>query len=108
LALRIEGRLPVNRKDLAYHLTVAGTLHNDSQDWGFLRSLMIPAPPLEKFNLGTIDPARGIEIIAAYTRAFFDRHVREQPAPLLSDGNPGFPEVTKVVYEAPGSAASGP
>lgn len=42
--------------------------------------------------------ARGTELIRAYTRAFFDKHLRGGDAPLLDGASPAPPEVTLTVY----------
>ncbi|WP_437548678.1 hypothetical protein WME97_00865 [Sorangium sp. So ce367] len=44
--------------------------------------------------LGTLDPARAVEITNAYTRAFVQAHVRGEAAPLLDGPSPEYPEVT--------------
>jgi hypothetical protein len=42
---------------------------------------------------GPIDGQRAHRIVAAYTLAFFDRHVRGLPAPLLDGPAERYPEV---------------
>ncbi|MFJ9694136.1 alpha/beta hydrolase family protein [Kitasatospora sp. NPDC101183] len=45
---------------------------------------------------GTIAPARATAIPRAYVRAYFDRFLRERPAPLLDAPSPRYPEVAFV------------
>jgi dienelactone hydrolase len=94
-------RFVTNRRGVAYYARVAGTLHNNVQDWGLLRPLMSNPPPLPMLSLGPIDPRRGVEVIASYARALFDQHLRDRPSPLLAGPDPGFPEVVMVVHPAP-------
>ncbi|MGW7343847.1 alpha/beta hydrolase [Streptomyces sp. NPDC054854] len=42
--------------------------------------------------LGTLTPARSAQLVRAYTRAFFDRFLRNLPSPLLDGPSPRFPE----------------
>jgi hypothetical protein len=95
------GRFVTNRRAVAYYARVAGTLHNNAHDWGFLRSLIANPPPLAMLALGPIDPGRGVEVIASYARALFDQHLHDRPSPLLTGGHPAFPEVTVVVHPTP-------
>jgi dienelactone hydrolase len=46
--------------------------------------------------IGTIDPARAITAESAYVGAFFDRHLRHHPEPLLDGPSPRFPEMVFV------------
>jgi dienelactone hydrolase len=43
--------------------------------------------------IGTLNPARATRIQQAYPLAFFDRHLRRRPSPLLNGPTPAFPEV---------------
>ncbi len=45
-------------------------------------------------QLGSIEPDRAMEIMTSYTRAFFQEHVRGEPAPLLDGPAAELPEVT--------------
>ena len=42
---------------------------------------------------GPIDSDRAHAIVNAYTLAFFDRYLKDQPAPLLAEPSPEYPEV---------------
>ncbi|WP_432993247.1 alpha/beta hydrolase family protein [Dactylosporangium sp. CA-233914] len=44
-------------------------------------------------RVGTLPAARATRIQQAYPLAFFDRHLRHRPAPLLDGPSPAFPEV---------------
>jgi pimeloyl-ACP methyl ester carboxylesterase len=71
-----------------YHrVKVAGAYHGDFTD-GF------QSTPLTRFAgvLGPIGGKRSTEILRAYVTAFFDRYLRDLPAPLLEGPSP-FPEV---------------
>ena len=49
-----------------------------------------------------LDPYHVFEIINAYTLAFFDRYIRNQPAPLLDQA--GSQEVRYEAYRRPAKA----
>jgi hypothetical protein len=69
---------------------VKGTVHASFTDPGVLAGQL-------GVDIGaTIDPNRALAITRAYTRAFFDLHLRCQPQPLLAGPTPGYPEVTFV------------
>jgi len=75
-----------------YRCDVRDTLHLDFSDvilWG---------GPLSK-ALGTIAPARAIEITRAIVRQYFDQELLGRPSPLLTKKET-FPEVTVTVYPA--------
>jgi len=81
-----------------YRCDVRDTLHLDFSDvilWG---------GPLSK-ALGTIAPARAIEITRAIVRQYFDQELLSRPSPLLSKKET-FPEVTVTVYPAGSTAPS--
>ena len=71
-----------------YLFTVRNTKHRDFGDFPLYSPLM----PLTGY-FGTIDAQRMTGIMNAYTRAFFDRYLRERPAPLLDGPAPEYPEV---------------
>jgi predicted dienelactone hydrolase len=71
-----------------YFVQVPGMFHLDMTD----ASLLSPLAP--RLGLaGPIDAARVHRIINAYSVAFFDRHLRGRPAPLLDGPSEAFPEV---------------
>jgi pimeloyl-ACP methyl ester carboxylesterase len=79
-----------------YRCDVRDTLHLDFSDailWG---------GPLSK-ALGTIAPARAIQVTRAIVRQYFDQELLGRPSPLLSKKET-IPEVTVTVYPA-GSAS---
>ena len=75
----------------AYRLTLAGSEHGFSQDWGLLP--LIPTS-LKKTALGTIDPARALTITKTYVEAFFGEYLEGRKSPLLNGPSPEYPEIT--------------
>ena len=76
-----------------YHLTILGSDHSNYSDTIlFKRSLAFSGSP-------PMNPYRIFEIINAYTLAFFDRYIRNRPAPLLDQ--PGSPPVRYEKYARP-------
>ena len=75
-----------------YLVLVRGVFHLNFTD------APIMSPPLTSLLrvVGPIDSQRAHSIINAYTLAFFDRHLRRLPAPLLDHSPEQYPE---VVYE---------
>lgn len=57
-----------------------------------------PEKTAEDFELGTIEGARSLSLVKAYVRAFFDKHLRERPAPLLEGPSAEHPEVALAVH----------
>ncbi len=75
-------------RNASYFVTVPGMFHQDFSDGPLL------SPLLKPIGLsGPIDPDRARKIVAAYTLAFFDRHVRGLTAPLLDGPSAEYPEV---------------
>ncbi|WP_119727992.1 alpha/beta hydrolase family protein [Thermomonospora amylolytica] len=54
--------------------------------------LDVPAEQRTEF-VGTVDPERIIASQRAYITAFFDRHLRDRPAPLLDRPSPRHPDI---------------
>jgi hypothetical protein len=75
----------------AYRLTLAGSEHGFSQDWGLLPFIPTSA---KKTELGTIDPARALTITIAYVEAFFGEYLEGKKSPLLNGPSPEYPEIT--------------
>ncbi|WP_437590227.1 alpha/beta hydrolase family protein [Sorangium sp. So ce1000] len=76
----------------AYRAQVEGTAHLTFSDLPVVVEHFLgkdAAPDL----LGTLDPARAVEITNAYTRAFVKAHVSGEAAPLLDGPSPDYPEV---------------
>ncbi|MEQ0565294.1 esterase [Amycolatopsis sp. NEAU-NG30] len=68
-------------------LTVAGMAHPSFTDIGLVGEQL-------GLDFGASTPAvRGQAITAAYVRAFFDRHLRGRPQPLLDQPSVQYPEV---------------
>ncbi len=72
-----------------YELYMAGTKHLNWSDF----SLMSPFGAELGLDIGTIDAHRSMEIINAYSVAFFDHYLKDGPNELLTDNTP-YPEVT--------------
>jgi hypothetical protein len=79
-------------EDAGYAVTIAGSQHGTFWDMGLVFDHFDGVGTLSAYT-GTIDHARALAIIDAYTLAFFQRHLQGLPAPLL-DGPPPYPEVT--------------
>lgn len=70
------------REHGGYLLTVDGTKHYDFTDTPVL-------PSFRHTGVGTIDGRRCVRIVSKYVVAFFERHLRGKPEPLL-DGSQRF------------------
>jgi hypothetical protein len=69
-------------------LVVTGAAHASFTDVAILAEQI-------NLDIGADLPAtRSMEITRAYTRAFFDRHLREKPQPSLDGSSTRYPEVT--------------
>jgi predicted dienelactone hydrolase len=74
----------------AYFVHVPGMFHLNFTDFPYT----LAAPVGRALNLiGPIDFRHGHDIVNAYARAFFDRHLRSRPAPLLDGPSAQFSEV---------------
>ena len=91
-----------------YSLQIHGAGHASFTDCGLL--------PLRGWSpasraLGTIDGKRMWQVLGGCLRAFFDRHVKGVPAPLLDDPAHEYPEVVsaapEVLFTARPEAPSG-
>jgi predicted dienelactone hydrolase len=88
-----RGRANSLRQFGGYRLTILGADHGNYSD------LALFTRPLPFLGRQPMDPYRAFQIVDAYTLAFFDRYVRQRPAPLLDrDAFPG--EVRFEVYRA--------
>ncbi len=72
-----------------YELTLAGTKHLNWSDF----SLMSPVGYELGLTMGSIDAVYSMEIINAYSLAFFDTWLKGEDVDLLTDNSP-YPEVT--------------
>jgi hypothetical protein len=71
-------------------IMVTGTEHQSFTDLGVLAGQL-------GIDIGaTIDANRALAITRAYTKAFFDLHLRGTPQPLMTAPSPRYPEVTFI------------
>ena len=73
----------------AYHLKLAGVLHDDFSDYPLLTPLSAPL----MHERGTLNGKRTVYLINTYMLAFFDQYLKDQPSPLLAGPSGDFPEV---------------
>jgi predicted dienelactone hydrolase len=73
----------------AYHLKIAGLLHDDFGDL----PLLTPVSALLS-NRGPMNGARAVNLVDVYIVAFFDQYLKNQPSPLLNGPSAAYPEVT--------------
>ncbi|KAA3661536.1 MAG: hypothetical protein DWQ04_16190 [Chloroflexi bacterium] len=71
----------------AYSVTIQGASHFNFMD------IYLWMPLLNSKFLGPIDPQRAQEIINHFTRAFFDKHLRDMEFSLLDNPSNEYPEV---------------
>jgi predicted dienelactone hydrolase len=64
-----------------YIVLLPGAFHIDFSDGRLLSPLVATTPGIS----GPIDAARARDIVRRYTVAFFDRHLKDVPAPLLDE-----------------------
>jgi hypothetical protein len=80
---------------------VRGARHVDFIDWSLL-----PLTPwsMAGRGLGEIGGRRMWRVTSDYLRAFFDRHLKDEPSSLLDGPSPNHPEVVlgapRVLFEA--------
>jgi hypothetical protein len=71
-------------------IMVTGTVHQSFTDLGVFAGQL-------GIDIGaTIDANRALAITRAYTKAFFDLHLRGKPQPLMTAPSPDYPEVTFI------------
>jgi predicted dienelactone hydrolase len=76
-----------------YGVIIRGTTHFDFTD------LFLYSPVLKLTQaFGPIDGYRMIQIVNAYTVAFFDQTLKGETSPLLSGPSPDYPEVTLKIH----------
>lgn len=71
----------------AYHIKFAGVLHQDFGDYPLLTPLTGVLT-----ERGTLNGERTVKMIDAYIVAFFDKYLKNQPAPLLDGPSRDYPE----------------
>ena len=72
----------------AFHLKLAGILHQDFGDYPLLTPLSALLP-----ERGTLNGERTLHVVDAYMLAFFDTYLKNQPSPLLNGPSLDYPEV---------------
>lgn len=77
-----------------YHAVVQGANHYDFTDINLLTPLSRVFGAPGGIGSGTLGAQRSAELVTTYTAAFFDRHLRGQPARLLDGASSDFPEIT--------------
>ncbi|XXY44944.1 hypothetical protein WME91_33590 [Sorangium sp. So ce269] len=80
-------------KGQGYMARVEGAAHLTFSDLPVVLEHLVGPGVLPEL-LGTIAPARAVEITNAYTRAFVETHVRGEASPLLDGPSPDYPEVS--------------
>ncbi|WP_437612526.1 hypothetical protein WMF20_09305 [Sorangium sp. So ce834] len=80
-------------KGQGYLARVEGAAHLTFSDLPVVIEHLLGAGALPE-ELGTLAPARAVEITNAYTRAFVEAHVRGDASPLLDGPSPEYPEVS--------------
>ena len=75
-------------KNSAYMLKIKGTVHSNYGDFSLFDGIF-----KEQGILGPIDGQRCVEIQRAYVLAFFNKHLKDEPSDLLSEGSTAYPEV---------------
>ncbi|WP_223645768.1 hypothetical protein [Corallococcus sp. EGB] len=84
-----------------YEASIHGTGHFSFSDLAIALPLVRTYAPQvtgPDLGLGSMDGARTVPLTATYLRAFFDKHLRDRPTPLLDGPSPEFPEVDLVVH----------
>jgi dienelactone hydrolase len=83
-----------------YDITIRGTEHSNFSEGALISTV-------HRYNgVGSIDPRRGLHIVAAYTLAFFEQYLNSRHHKLLDGPSPAFPEVL-FTYRPPSSARPG-
>jgi len=72
----------------AFHLKLAGVLHDDFGDYPLLTPLGWLLP-----ERGTLNGEATVHVVDAYLLAFFDKYLKNQPSPLLNGPSLDYPEV---------------
>ena len=84
-----------------YNASIHGTGHISYSDVVLAMPLIrhyAPTATPEGFGLGTIEGPRVFTLVNTYVRAFFDKHLRARPTPLLDGPSAEHPEVELVVH----------
>jgi pimeloyl-ACP methyl ester carboxylesterase/uncharacterized protein YigE (DUF2233 family) len=81
--------LQKNKNFLSYMVVINGTGHMSFSDAPFVMPQLITS-----FGGSIIEPKRGFEIMMAYTRAFFEKHLDGKRNTLLDSTSKLYPEVS--------------
>lgn len=84
-----------------YDVSFQGAGHFSFTDLGLALPLLqqyLPRTNAGDYQLGTLDGGRAVSLVTAYVLAFFDRHLRERPAPLLDGPSAQNPGVELVIH----------
>ncbi|MFZ0545552.1 MAG: hypothetical protein WAM60_08940 [Candidatus Promineifilaceae bacterium] len=76
----------------AYRLSIMGTSHLNFTD------IFLWVSQFQGRFLGSINPRRAVEVMNAYTLAFFDRHLKNKAAALLNGSSSQYPEAVIESY----------
>jgi predicted dienelactone hydrolase len=94
-------QLPLMKKDGDYQIELRGTLHTSFQD------VALTSPIQSISQAGTIPPQRMIQILRAYSVAFFDQSLKGIASPLLAAKVSPFPEAHVLFTSPPRHPAGG-
>ena len=72
----------------AFHLKLAGVLHDDFGDYPLLSPVSALLP-----ERGSLKGERTLQVVDAYILAFFDTYLKDQPSSLLNGPSHDYPEV---------------
>jgi dienelactone hydrolase len=78
---------------IGYQVTIADSVHMDYSDYSLIVKQFASASPAMKW-FGSGDYLRILAVSRAYNLAFFKKHLRGDPQPLLDGSSPSFPEAT--------------
>ncbi|MBI1802234.1 MAG: hypothetical protein HYR71_11475 [Chloroflexi bacterium] len=81
----------------AFHLKLAGVLHDDFGDYPLLSPVSGLLP-----ERGALNGERTLQVVDAYMLAFFGRYLKNQPSPLLNGPSLDYPEVQFASHSPPG------
>ncbi|MBJ6765769.1 hypothetical protein JGU66_33865 [Myxococcaceae bacterium JPH2] len=86
---------------IGYNATVHGTQHFSFSDIALALPLVqvyVPQLTGKDIQIGSLEGSRAFSLTNTYVRAFFDKHLRGNTAPLLDGPSPENPEVDFAVY----------
>ncbi|MCL4755552.1 MAG: hypothetical protein KJ015_35700 [Myxococcales bacterium] len=77
----------------AYELTLADSGHGTFSEERFVFEHVFPSKTADTTHFGTLEPGRALEVIEAYTVAFFEQYLAGKSSTLLDGPSADFPEV---------------